>query len=102
MAKPFFRIEKNNKEVRLSAGGDLNTQYAIEIKDRFLQLLSEAHSVQLDFTEATAFDPSVIQLTYLLKRETARAGRTIQITLPSNAALNELLEKTGITKILKA
>jgi len=102
MPKPTFTIERTAGEIRLRVQGDLNVQHAREMKPSFQQLSEEnGMDIHLDFLQATAFDLSAIQLSYLLRTEVHRQGRQLKVTLPQDAALCDLLEKCGITKIIQ-
>jgi len=101
MAKPIIKVTKEkNNAILLTAMGELNAQYANELKTNYLQVLEGKGDVQIVLDEVTAFDVAALQLTYLLKTEISNSGRKIVITLPQQQALKTVLEKSSIHKIL--
>jgi anti-anti-sigma factor len=100
MAKPTFKIEKNKEETTVVAHGDLTVQHANELKKLLVPSLTRKGNELFVLSQVTAFDATAVQLSYAWKKELEKQGRKATITLPSAQGLSELLEKTGINKIL--
>jgi len=101
MTKPTFTTEKHNEVTMLLIQGDANVQYSGELKKFLLQSVSRKGSENLVLSQATEFDVASAQLAYQWKKKLEQQNRTATIQLPDNKNLIELLNKTGITKILK-
>lgn len=100
MAKPTFKTEKHNEETSLMIHGDVNVKHSDELKKFLLQSISRKGNEKLVLNEATEFDVTSAQLTYLWKKSLEQQSRKVTIQWPDNKSLRELLDKTGITKIL--
>ena len=100
MAKPTIKISDKNKTTQVAVSGDLNAQHAHELKSKYLEVLGKKNNVHLALEEVTAFDVAALQLTYRLKTEVIRGGRTFTIALPQAAVLKSILEKSSVHKIL--
>lgn len=100
MAKPTFKTEKHNEDTLLMVEGAINVKHTKELKKFLLQSFSRQGSEKLVLNHVTEFDVASAQLTYSWKRGLEQQGRKVSIELPQNQNLRELLDKTGITKIL--
>ena len=100
MAKPIFITETSDHEVHLSIQGSASVQHAQEVSEAFVQLLSQHQDVRISFAAVTELDISAVQLTYALRQEVIRQGRQVSIDWPKQANLIELLEKSGIIKMI--
>ena len=100
MAKASLKTEEAAGEVSLLATGELKAQHAIELKNFFLQSINRTGKESLVLHDITAFDVASAQLTYLWKKSLEQQGRQVSISFPKDAGLRDLLDKTGITKLL--
>ena len=100
MSKPTFKIEKRNEETALLVQGDISVKHTGELKEYLLQSISRNGNEMLVLNQVTEFDVASAQLTYSWKKKLEHQGRKVSIQLPENKNLRELLDKTGITKIL--
>ena len=100
MAKAILKTEEEAGEVSLLAQGELKVQHASDLKNFFLQSVNRTGNEKLVLNDATAFDVASAQLTYLWKKSLEQQGRQVNIYLPKDEGLQDLLEKTGITKFL--
>jgi ABC-type transporter Mla MlaB component len=99
MTQPTLRIENGDDKVRIAALGDWVIQHATEMKTCLANALIQAKDMHLDLSEVTAFDVSAIQVVFLWKNEIKNLNNQIIISMPIDASLLDLLEKSGITKI---
>jgi ABC-type transporter Mla MlaB component len=99
MAKPTLKFESSDDKVRLIAVGDWAVQYATEVKSSLMQAFVPAKEIHLDLKEVTALDLSGIQLTYAWITEIRKQGTPVVVSMPTDASLLDLLEKSRITKL---
>ncbi len=79
---------------RLALTGALTLQSAEAIHAQLLAMADQP-VVEIDCSEATEVDVSVIQLILAARITASRAGRTIRLTQPASGALRETLHQGG-------
>jgi len=99
MAKPSSKTEAIGDEMTVHVQGDIRIQYALEFKKILSASFERTANERLVLAHVTAFDVTGVQLAYVWRKELMARGRLASIRWPENQALNELLEKSGITKI---
>jgi len=104
MGKPVlkYKISKDKVTIDLHVTGDLSVQYAEQIKTDFLQLLESMKDVCLNLEKVSTIDVTGIQLIYALKSELEKQEKKFLLIHPDNVTLQELLEKTGVLKLIKS
>ena len=94
------KISKDKQSIELTASGDLSIKYAAQIKINFLQCTEEKRDLHLMLEHITLIDIPAIQLIYGLKKSIEKGNGKFTLSLPANADLRTLIEKTGINKIV--
>jgi anti-anti-sigma regulatory factor len=79
--------------------GELTIATAGQLKLSLLSMETDKPMV-LSLAQVTAIDLACIQVLYAWKHTLLTVGKKVQILLPEGEALKELLEKTGITKLI--
>jgi anti-anti-sigma factor len=93
--KTEFKIKKNKESSALEVKGDLTVQAGDQFKKHLQQLLDENTNSVLSLKEVKSIDVSSIQLIQSFRSAIA-SQRRIQIDLPENLELLDLLEKTEL------
>ncbi len=96
--KTEFKLKKNKKSSALEVKGDLTAQAGDQFKQHLQQLLEENTDRVLSLKEVKSIDVSSIQLIQSFRSSTA-SQRKIQIDLPENLELLDLLEKTELLNV---
>ncbi|QPK62443.1 STAS domain-containing protein [Methylomonas sp. LL1] len=80
----------------LAIDGELTIFTAAKRKPHLLEFLKSADELELNLAAVTEIDTAGLQLLILLKREAARAGKSLSFVMHSNAVL-ETLELANLT-----
>ena len=95
--KTEFKITKSNEGSALEVKGDLTAQAGDQFKKHLQLLLEESNSGMISLKQVKSIDVSSIQLIQSFRSSTAK--RKIQIDLPENLELIDLLEKTALLHV---
>lgn len=97
--KTEFKLKKNKESNALEIKGDLTAQAGDQFKKHLQQLLEENINSVLSLKEVKSIDVSSIQLIQSFRSLTG-SHRKLQIDLPENLELLDLLEKTELLNVI--
>jgi ABC-type transporter Mla MlaB component len=100
MTTAMIQTEEHADGIHLIFNGDFTVKNAAQIVSALTVSASRKGSEILSLTNATAIDVAGIQLAYCWKTTLESQDRNVKIVLPESESLTDLLQKTGITKIL--
>ncbi|GAB4256246.1 MAG: STAS domain-containing protein [Methylomicrobium sp.] len=80
----------------LAIDSELNIFNAAEQKPRLLEFLQRGDELEIDLAQVSEIDTAGLQLLILIKREAAKAGKSLKFVMHSQAVLN-VLELTNLT-----
>jgi len=100
MAKSTIEIKRDPRIIHLNATGDLNVQQAKHLKARFQEILAEPLETHIALDRVASLDTTSVQLIFLFKQEMKKRSFPVNVSPPGDANVLNLLEKTGITKLL--
>ena len=85
----------SNAVRQLAMAQDMTIYHAQEQKAQLLGALAEGTTLELDLAQVAEMDTAGLQLLLLVKREAARAGKTLRLTAHS-PAVREVIEFTHL------
>jgi hypothetical protein len=100
MKNLILKTEPHHNTLGLVIEGECKVQNSFTLREFLLESVCRAGDETLILTHVTALDISGFQLIYLWKQRLESQSRRANISLPLDKGLTDLLEKTGITKIL--
>lgn len=99
MSNVILEITENNQVVHMICTNDFNASNAASIKVELMQSVERTGEEVLSLQQATALDITGIQLAFAWRKALVAQGRKAKVELPRAENINDLLVKTGITKL---
>ncbi len=98
--KPEFKLIRNSKTTTLAITGELTVAASEEFKKQLSLFAQEANDLELSLVSVSSVDISGIQLIHALRLAARARQKKLNIALPTDSGLLELLARTGMLRIL--
>ena len=97
-----MRLERDEDGTRMVCKGEFNEAHAVAIQQFLEQSATRTGNETLVLTDVTTIDVIGIKLVYAWRSTLELQSRKAHILLPVSEAIQQLLEKTGIAKLLQS
>ena len=97
MKTSTFTIEQNPDFLKISCKEQFTMAEMSELRDALLS--HDPKPMIFSLVEAKAIDVAAIQLLFCCKNEAVRKGYPFSVVFPAEPSIQDLLQKTGITKL---
>ncbi|HVN97187.1 MAG TPA: STAS domain-containing protein [Syntrophorhabdaceae bacterium] len=88
-------VEKNNNETILHLSGELQIEYAAQLRSLLADSLREADLVKIDLSSVTAADISCLQLFCAAHKTSLAANKLLDLIGIPSTAFKDLARRTG-------
>jgi len=100
MSKPTYKLKTSKSKTTLIVEGALGVQHAHLLKETVVSAIDTDRDMHLSLEGVTSLDVASTQILFAFKKGVQNAGFNVTVALPGNQEVLDLLNKTGITKLL--
>lgn len=99
MINVILPITESNQVIHMTCSHDFNATNAAAIQAELMQSVKRTGEEVLSLQHVTALDITGVQLAFAWRKALVAQGRKAKVELPRAENINDLLTKTGITKL---